>query len=139
MEIQEQAKLSFKGVDVVDVNFHAIKPRGENMSIDVQCNPLAIIPKGKDNTFTIAMDVHVSSEEYFDLKMRVMGYYLLDKAIDEDTKKMFINSNAVAIMFPYVRSFITTFTSNLGNATGSLVIPTQFFKGSIKIIDLNKK
>jgi len=34
-------------------------------------------------------------------------------------------------MFPYVRSFITTLTSNLGDVTGSLVIPTQFFQGDL--------
>lgn len=139
MEIQEQAKLSFKGVDISDVNFHAIKPRGENMSIDVQCNPLVVISKGKDNAFTIVMEVQVSSEDHFELKMRAVGYFVVDKTINEDIKRIFINSNAVAIMFPYIRSFITTFTSNLGNATGALIIPTQFFEGDIKIIDLNKK
>ncbi len=34
-------------------------------------------------------------------------------------------------MFPYVRAFVTTLTSNLGNVTGSLTIPTQFFHGEL--------
>lgn len=38
-------------------------------------------------------------------------------------------------MFPYIRSFITTLTANLGDVTGTLTIPTQFFKGELKEID----
>jgi preprotein translocase subunit SecB len=35
-------------------------------------------------------------------------------------------------MFPYVRAFITTLTTNLGNVTNPLIIPTQFFKGELE-------
>lgn len=139
MEIQEQANLSFKGVDIVDVKFQAIRPRGENMSINVECFPVAIIPKGKKDRFSIAMDVQVSCEGYFMLNLRAIGGFALNTDINDNIKKTFINVNAVAIMFPYIRSFIATFTANIGNATGTLNIPTQFFEGELKIIDKNKE
>jgi preprotein translocase subunit SecB len=47
-------------------------------------------------------------------------------------KKVFVDINAPAIMFPYVRAFITTLTTNLGNVTSPLIIPTQFFKGELE-------
>jgi len=37
-------------------------------------------------------------------------------------------------MFPYIRSFISTLTANLGSVVGTLVIPTQFFKGELEVI-----
>lgn len=50
--------------------------------------------------------------------------------IKEETK--IVNSNSPAIMFPYVRAFISTLTTNLGNVTGPLLIPTQFFRGELE-------
>jgi len=52
--------------------------------------------------------------------------------IYKNLKKVFVNINAPAIMFPYVRAFITTLTTNLGNVTSPLIIPTQFFKGELE-------
>ena len=42
-------------------------------------------------------------------------------------------------MFPYVRAFITTLISNLGNVTGTLVIPTQFFQGDLPEISIDSE
>ena len=40
-------------------------------------------------------------------------------------------------MFPYIRSFISTLTANLGNVTGPLTIPIQFFNGVLEeILDM---
>lgn len=55
----------------------------------------------------------------------------------QNLKKSFVNTNAPAIMFPYVRAFIAMLTSNLGNVTGALNIPPQFFKGDLEeLVDL---
>jgi hypothetical protein len=37
-------------------------------------------------------------------------------------------------MFPYVRSFISTFTGNLGAVMNRILLPTRFFKGDLEII-----
>jgi len=38
-----------------------------------------------------------------------------------------------------VRSFITTLTASLGNVTGSLVVPTQFFQGDLPEVEKNQE
>jgi len=126
MEVGTQAKLSFKGVDILNVNFNAIAPFREDVSIVVACNPKVFYPKEENNIFKILMDVDVKDERYFVLNLRAIGH------IPADLTKNFVNVNAPAIMFPYVRSFITTLTANLGNTTGTLVIPPQFFKGDLE-------
>ncbi len=61
-----------------------------------------------------------------------IGNFEFDKNCDNpDLKKAFVNANAPAIMFPYIRSFVTNLTSNLGNVTGPIIIPTQFFQGDL--------
>jgi len=132
MEVGTQAKLSFKGVDIINVNFNAIAPFREDVRIDVACNPKVFYPKEDNNTFKILMDVEVKDERYFLLNMRAIGHFELEGDIPTDMTKNFVNVNAPAIMFPYVRSFITTLTANLGNTTGTLVIPPQFFKGDLE-------
>ncbi len=47
--------------------------------------------------------------------------------------------NAPAIMFPYVRAFLSTITSSFGKATGTIIIPAQTFTGELDIINLESK
>ncbi len=52
--------------------------------------------------------------------------------MDDEKKKNFINANAPAIMFPYIRAFVTTLTSNIGLGMAPIVIPPHFFKGALE-------
>jgi preprotein translocase subunit SecB len=84
------------------------------------------------------MDFDLKSKDCFELALRAVGNFELEQDIDEKLKKSFVNANAPAIMFPYVRSFITTLTSNLGNVIGPLLIPIQFFQGELNELELDK-
>ncbi|MBL3922918.1 hypothetical protein FH717_06215 [Bacteroides thetaiotaomicron] len=134
MEVNTQPKLSFHGVDIVNVTFEAKAPRGRQMDVEIECEPTVFLNKKKRDTFSIVMEVTVSNENYFLLSLRAIGKFKLSEDITEDIKAKFLTANAPAIMFPYIRSFITTFTANLGNVVGTLTIPPQFFKGDIPII-----
>lgn len=134
MEVIEQPKLAFEGVNIVNVIFNAKKSRRGKMDINVDCRPFALMPKSGGNHFSIAMDITVNSESFFDLAFRAIGTFKLNTELSEEKlKKKFINTNAAAIMFPYIRSFITTFTASIGNVTGTLTIPPQFFSGTLEI------
>ena len=71
--------------------------------------------------------------DVFKLNLRSVGYFELSQEILENPniKEQLINTNAPAIVFPYIRSFISMFTANLGTIP-SLTIPTQFFKGKLE-------
>jgi preprotein translocase subunit SecB len=82
------------------------------------------------------MEVFIHCDKFFDLNLVAIGNFEFDNEFsDEELKKNFVNANAPAIMFPYVRAFVTTITSNLGNVTGPLTIPTQFFQGELPEIE----
>ena len=134
MEVKQQAKLSFKGVDIINLNFNAISPVNENVNIQITCVPKVFYPDNCYNEFKILMDIELKDEKFFILILRAIGSFELDTEITPELNAHFVNVNAPAIMFPYIRSFITTLTANLGNPTGSLVIPPQFFSGNLEVL-----
>lgn len=47
MEISNQPKLSFYGVDIVNVLFEAKAPRGKQIDVEVECEPTILLNKKK--------------------------------------------------------------------------------------------
>lgn len=134
MEVNKQTKLKFSGVDILNVNFSAISRRDKELKIDIKCEPKVFYPKDNVNAFNIIMDFELKAANYFELSLRAIGNFELESDLEEKIRRSFVNSNAPAIMFPYIRSFISTLTANMGNVIGTLVIPTQFFKGELEEI-----
>ena len=134
MEIQNQPKLAFLGVDIVDIDFKATNSYDSKSPIDLDIYPKVFYPKDDNSSFRIIMDVELISKNFFDLKLLAIGNFSLSGELNGNDTKSFVSRNAPAIMFPYVRAFISTLTSNLGSATGHLMIPTQFFKGDLEEI-----
>lgn len=138
MEVSHQPKLKFHGVDFIHIKFNTEQQYDGSSSIDLNIEPKVFYPEDSNLIFRIFMDVSVYCEGFFNLNLVGIGTFEFDKEFEDDKlKKTFVNANAPAIMFPYVRSFITTLTTNLGNVTGPLVIPTQFFQGDIPEIAID--
>lgn len=136
METKEQPKLRFKGVDFPNINLKSLKPYNKETSdvnIKIDITPRVFIPANSNNRFKIVMTVDLSAEDYFNLSVIGVGSFeITDPEIDAKTRKSFINANSTAIMFPYVRSFISTLTSNIGTVLSPIILPTRFFKGDIE-------
>lgn len=132
MEVKEQIKLTFHGVDIFSVQFASENPLDRNKNIDLNIVPKVFYPSDSTLEFKIIFETIVKADGFFNLSLQAVGHFSLEKDVDEKVKKSFVNANAPAIMFPYVRSFITTFTSNLGSATGPIVLPPHFFTGQLE-------
>jgi preprotein translocase subunit SecB len=136
MEISEQRKLMFQGVEIPSVNFES-KSRAvkSEYSVNVKIEPKIFFPKDDTNSFFIFMLVFVSTENLFDLSLQAIGRFKFDgEPLESEERKKLINANSTAIMFPYVRSFITTFTANLGIFQHPIILPAQFFSGNMEEI-----
>ena len=138
MEVSNQIQLKFYGVDFPIINLNSNKSiLGDNEKININIIPKVFYPNDKAQIFKIFQEVHLSLENNFNLYILAIGTFELNAIIEENIKKSYINTNAPAIMFPYIRSFISTLTANLGNVTGPLTIPTQFFNGVLEeILDM---
>lgn len=130
-----KAKLSFIGVDILETTFHVSQPFSfeENVNLDVQ----VAFKEHINNFFQLSMSITLKVEGYFHLFVRGLGNFsieMADEDLNSDTIKSYIDVNAPAIMFPYMRSFISTFTANCGQSIPTLVIPPQFFHGTLSKI-----
>lgn len=136
MEVSNQIQLKFHGVDFPVINLNSDVPffHNEESEINIDIKPRVFYPKEQPEYFKIIQEIKLSSDNYFNLFILAVGTFEIKSNIDEKTKKSFVNINAPAIMFPYIRAFISTLTTNLGNVTGPLTIPTQFFKGELEEI-----
>ncbi|HBI81926.1 MAG TPA: hypothetical protein DDY04_08310 [Bacteroidales bacterium] len=137
MNVEKQIKLSFHGVDILNVQFIAENILDKNVNVDIIIKPKVFYPVNSPLEFKIIFDTQLKANGFFELKLNAIGHFSISNDVDEETQKKFINTNAPAIMFPYVRSFITTFTSNLGNVTGPLTIPPHFFSGQLEELTEN--
>ncbi len=138
MDVGNQPKLKFHGVDFINIKFNTDKQYDGQTGIDLNVDPKVFYPDDNELIFKIFMEISLHCDNYFDLSIVGIGNFEFDKEFDDlNLKKTFVNANAPAIMFPYVRSFITTLTSNLGNVTGPLIIPTQFFQGDLPEISVD--
>ena len=135
MKVEEQKRLSFTGVDIISVDFKTQRPYDGSINLDLNVNPKVFYPENDSRGFRIIIELTLGAKDFFNLSMVAIGDFEFDKDIDAKTKKQFTNKNAPAIMFPYIRSFVSTFTSNLGRVTGSIVLPTQFFDGELEVIE----
>ena len=73
------------------------------------------IEKIDDNHCKVSLMFSVDNNEEnpmpFELKVQISGTFKLDNWEDED-RNIFINTNAIAILYPFVRSLVATLTAN---------------------------
>lgn len=134
MSTETQTKLKFLSVDFPVVNFTSEKHYLGNEEIHIDIDPKVYFPKNEPKHFKIIQEVNVLVKDTFRISLVAIGNFELNDIQDEAMRKNFINLNAPAIMFPYIRSFISTLTANLGDVTGTLNIPPQFFKGELPMV-----
>lgn len=133
MEIAEQVRLKLHGVDFPTVSFNALKQRTDNETpINISIVPKVFYPKEFPNQFKIIQDVALVCDEYFTIELVGIGNFELAENISDEQRAHFVNNNAPAIMFPFVRAFISTLTSSVGFLTGTIIIPPHFFNGQLE-------
>lgn len=134
MSVIEQPLLKFKGVEIIDTYFNSKQRFDSNVksSINTSVKPKVFIPEEDDKVFSIIIEAELSVVDYFALKVAAVGSFEITGDINDDIRNSFINVNAPAIMFPYIRSFISTFTSNLGGSISTVTIPPHLFSGTLE-------
>jgi len=133
MEISKQPKLRLFGVNIVDVKFELFNPNPEK-NIDFNFDAKIFYPKTSPNEFRILMNA-ILNNSMFNLNLTAIGEFEIQSdSLEKDKRQAMVQSTATAILFPYVRSFISTFTSNLGKFPGTIMVPIHFFKGKLEEI-----
>ena len=134
MEIKQQTNLTFISADIINVTYTSHQPYLPNAPVNLTITPKVFYPKDFPNDFSIVIELSINSPEYYDIHVTAIGRFLIDTQLPDNLRKPFINSNGPAILFPYVRAFISTLTSNLGTSVNHVIIPPHFFIGDLEEI-----
>lgn len=75
------------------------------------------------NTYQHTLVVKISNKDRSIVAdVKITGWFEFDSEIDDKTKFIFFNSSAPAILFPYLRAYITTLTGLSG--INPIILPT---------------
>lgn len=134
MDIKPQPKLSFHGVDFPIVNFQLEDFKNSvEISLESEITPKAVLSKKEPLQFKIIFELNLKSVGTFNLIVVAVGHFSFGADLNEQMKSALLNTNAPAILFPYLRSFVSTFTSNVGHIIQPILLPPHFFQGSIVV------
>lgn len=67
------------------------------------------IGKDGDGIYRVGLAADINREDEFEMKLVITGYFQLDE--NDPNKQILLEKNAVAILFPFLRSEITLLTT----------------------------
>lgn len=107
----------------IDTNFD----KEDTLNINIHPNGL----KEKDK-FTLTLDLHIKDKkDLFNVNILMEAYFYFREDIPFDMMGHFFTINAPAIIFPYIRGYISMLTSLSG--CGTVMLPT------LNLTDLGKE
>ncbi len=121
MNETKSSSFQFKGYrierSVIDLKAVEI---GENFSISF--NPKGIINK-TESSFQLNLTIYIKDkEDAINIEVSVVSFFVFDNQIAKNQLEKLFYMNAPAIIFPYLRSYITTLTVLSG--IDPIILPT---------------
>lgn len=116
------AKFRFKSYKIVDASIHLDPNADINENMNVEVTPQSFVLE-KELIYKLQMDVKVSNTlNQFSVFVSIIGTFEFDSDLVEEAKTRFFKINAPAILFPYIRAYISTLTSLSGMVP--VILPT---------------
>jgi len=115
VESESKSRLKFVDYQIENLNFRLNNEfNGKKVEVDFAVN--SDISFNEDNTASVLLNLTVfhdaKSNNYpFELDLVTTGFFKIEN-FDMETDKKLIEVNAVAILFPYLRSLVSTITAN---------------------------
>lgn len=112
------SKLKFENYVVDYVNYKDNKFfTGRSVKINLGADREVVFDESNDKIafVSLILDVFSNAEENdypFSISLKITGRFMVDSDINGNVKNHFFEKNAVAILFPYARALVTTFTAN---------------------------
>ena len=82
----------------------------------------------EENKYKVEINIKIEDKnKSLNIEITAVGFFEFDSGIEESKKSIFFNVNAPAILFPYIRAYISALTSLSGIKT--ITIPTINLSG----------
>ncbi|MEX8547345.1 MAG: protein-export chaperone SecB [Mucilaginibacter sp.] len=112
--MEEIKKSSFRFKRFVVIEFNIKREPVEQGDVDFTIDPSAIIDEA-NKLFELKLGVYVVDKSgSFNIKLVAIGYFEFDEEKSVDTLSNYFYVNAPALIFPYIRAYISSITALSG-------------------------
>lgn len=121
---------------VISESYIKIEPKTKAASVDVDIKPHGVIYEG-NKTFEIHLFIEIKSDDGLEVKVELVGFFEFSKVIEIGDLRNYFFVNAPAIMFPYLRSYISALTALSGCKT--IILPPMNMVNIGQMLEKNTK
>lgn len=108
------AQFRFKGYKVLSSSIQIKDDKKLNTDLNIEFSRKHTIDNG-DGSFNLELNSKITNkDESISINISTVGFFDFDRELPDRLKETFFQSNAVAILFPYIRAYISTLTSLSG-------------------------
>jgi len=112
-EQSKTAKFQFKNYKIIKSHFE-IKGDDPSNAIDLKFNPKGVISR-ENSCFKLQLGVLIEDENHsFLIEVVIVADFYFDNDISPEHLNQYFYINAPALLFPYVRAYISTLTTLSG-------------------------
>lgn len=116
------AKFRFKNYKIVESHIVSDPEKEASQKLDVEFDQIVGVNENGCN-MRLEMRAHVTDEnKVLNIEVKAYGFFEFDSEISSEEKNIFFRTSAPAILFPYVRAYITTLSSLSG--VKPVILPT---------------
>ena len=108
----EKSILRLEKVVVEDISFKRFKPEATKIEKDAEVSFSKQLNQMEKSLYKVTVSVGINSNSVCNMNITMSGFFRLEE--DSTLGKRLLQTNAVAILFPYVRSQLTLLTSQPG-------------------------
>ncbi len=109
----DESKFQFKGF-LIKRSLIELKEGTPSSKLSISFSPKGLI-KPKESTFQLTLGVKIEDENNTLLiDITAESDYIFDSEVDKETLKNLFYINAPALLFPYIRAYISTLTNLSG-------------------------
>ena len=104
--------VKFNGYMIKKFVFEKIEkiPKEKKENFTLKCDVFSNDDKGKENCYCVSLSIDMFTDKS-KLELTMNGYFEFPKKFDDTLKKEFLDVTAPAILYPYIRTFISNVTS----------------------------
>lgn len=116
------AKFRFSGYQILKSNIEIKDPNNISDNLDIKFKRSSGVNE-IDNKYKLDIDIIIQDENNnLIVEATCNGFFEFDKNITDKEKNVFFNTSAPAILFPYIRAYISTLTTLSGMRP--IILPT---------------
>jgi preprotein translocase subunit SecB len=119
---EQIAKFRFKGYKIVEshISTNPEKEASQNLNVEFE-QTIGVNEEGHNMRLEMITNINDENKVLI-IKVKAQGFFEFDSDLKLEEKEIFFRTNAPAILFPYVRAYITTLSSLSG--VNPVILPT---------------